>query len=109
MVNLFSNPFVITVIFIVVSTVVAAFIRRVRRDKCLKDFTGDMVTLEEVDGDLICGKLAVENTGLEFVYSVKQGDDVGFDKTNTNTVICRFCFVTMTTLVTKARRPEKKN
>ena len=82
LVNLFSNPFVITVIFIVVSTVVAAFIRRVRRDKCLKDFTGDMVTLEEVDGDLICGKLAVENTGLEFVYSVKQGDDVGFDKTS---------------------------
>jgi len=82
LVNLISNPFVITVIFIVISTVVAAFIRRIKRDKCLKDFAGDMVTLEEVDGDLIRGKLAVANTGLEFIYPAKQTNEHGLDETS---------------------------
>ena len=82
LIKLFSNPFVITVVFIAVSTVVAAFIRRIKRDKCLKDFARDMVTLEEVDGDLVRGKLAVENTGLEFIYPAKQTNEHGSDETS---------------------------
>jgi hypothetical protein len=77
LIEFISNPFVITVLFIVVSTVVAAFIRRVTRDKCLKDFAGDMVTLHEVDGDLIRGELIVANTGLEFIYPAKQTNEHG--------------------------------
>ncbi len=75
LVEFISNPFVITVVFIIVSTVVAAFIRRVTRDKCLKDLAGDMVTLREVDGDLIRGELIVANTGLEFIYPAKQTNE----------------------------------
>jgi len=37
----------ITIIFIVLATGVGAFIRRRSRDKCLKDFGRNMVTLEE--------------------------------------------------------------
>ena len=38
----------ITIIFIVLSTIVAAFVRRRSRDKCLKDFSGTrVVNLEE--------------------------------------------------------------
>jgi hypothetical protein len=76
-INLISHPFVITVLFIVVSTVVAAFIRRITRDKCLKDFARDMVTLQEIDGDLIRGELTVANTGLEFIYPAKQTNEHG--------------------------------
>ncbi len=45
-----QDPFAITVLFIVLATVVAAFIQRVHQDKCLKDFTDDVVTLEETTG-----------------------------------------------------------
>ncbi len=82
LINLISNPFVITVLFIVISTVVAAFIRRVKRDKCLKDFAGDMVTLGEIDGDLIKGELIVVNTGLEFIYPAKQTNEHGAIETS---------------------------
>ena len=58
----------ITIAFILLSALVAAFIRRTNRDKCLKAFSRDMITIEEIDGDVFYGKLNVENTGLELIY-----------------------------------------
>jgi len=72
----------ITIIFIVLATGVGAFIRRRSRDKCLKDFGRNMVTLEETSGKTIWGKLNVENTGLEFVYPEKHKDEEGHDETS---------------------------
>ncbi len=72
----------ITIIFIVLATGVGAFIRRRSRDKCLKDFGRNMVTLEETSGKTIWGKLNVENTGLEFVYPTKHKDQEGHDETS---------------------------
>jgi len=66
------DTFAITIVFIILSTVVAAFIRRKSRDKCLKDFSNDLVTLEDTTGKLIWGKLRVENTGLELIYPTSQ-------------------------------------
>ena len=60
--------FPITIGFIVLATVVGAFIRRRNRDKCLKDFDDFTVTAELLDGKLVSGRLRVENTGLEFIY-----------------------------------------
>ena len=76
------DTFGITIFFIVLVTVVAAFIRRIKRDKCLKDFRHNMVTLEQVSGKTAWGKLNVENTGLELVYPEKQRDDGGHDETS---------------------------
>jgi len=76
------DTFAITIIFIVLATVVAAFVRRRSRDKCLKDFGQNMVTLEETGGKIIWGKLRVENTGLEFVYPDKHTDKQGHDETS---------------------------
>jgi len=70
----------ITIIFIVLATVVGAFIRRRSRDKCLKDFSQNRVTLEETSGKRIWGKLNVENTGLEFIYPDKHKDEDGHDE-----------------------------
>jgi len=70
----------ITIIFIVLATVVAAFIRRRSRDKCLKDYSRNMVTLEETSGKTIWGKLRVENTGLEFVYPTRHEDKEGHNE-----------------------------
>lgn len=65
----------ITIIFIVLATAVGAFIRKRSRDKCLKDFQRNMITLENTDGKLIWGNLRVENTGLEFQYPQKHQDE----------------------------------
>ncbi|UCG57013.1 MAG: hypothetical protein JSU70_19380, partial [Phycisphaerales bacterium] len=70
----------ITIIFIVLATGVAAFVRRRSRDKCLRDFQKNIVTLEERSGKIIAGKLRVENTGLEFVYPEKRKDENGHAK-----------------------------
>ncbi len=72
----------ITIIFIVLATVVAAFVRRRSRDKCLKDFSETIVTLEETAGGTIWGRLNVENTGLEFIYPEKHEDKEGHDETS---------------------------
>ena len=72
----------ITIIFIVLATGVGAFIKRRSRDKCLKYFRRNMVTLEEASGKTIWGKLNVENSGLEFVYPEKHKDEDGHDETS---------------------------
>jgi hypothetical protein len=71
----------VTILFIIFAAGVGAFIRKRRRDKCLKDFEQNMVTLEDTSGKTIWGKLRVENTGLEFVYPEKQEDEQGHDET----------------------------
>jgi small nuclear ribonucleoprotein (snRNP)-like protein len=72
----------ITIIFIVLATAVGAFIRRTSTDKCLKDFSQNMVTLQQTSGKVIWGILRVENTGLEFVYPAKHKDEQGHDETS---------------------------
>ena len=79
------NATALTIIFIVLSALVAIFVRRVTRDRCLKDFAGYTVTLERVDGETVAGKLDVENTGLEFVFSDRgknEGPNEGPTKTS---------------------------
>ncbi len=72
----------ITILFIIFAAGVAAFVRKRSRDKCLRDFEQNMVTLEDTTGKTIWGMLRVENTGLEFVYSEKYKDEDGHDETS---------------------------
>ncbi|MBN1127166.1 MAG: hypothetical protein JXA82_19340 [Sedimentisphaerales bacterium] len=68
------DPFTITIIFILLSAFVAAFIRGRRKDKCLKSFQGDHITLQRIDGHCVWGKLTVENTGIELCHQNKHMD-----------------------------------
>jgi hypothetical protein len=68
------NTFAITIVFIVLSTAVAAFVRRRSKDKCLSDFARHLVMLEDMSGRLTSGKLIVDHTGLEFIYTSKTRD-----------------------------------
>lgn len=68
------DTFAITIIFIILSTVVAALIKGRSKDKCLIDFLHYMVTIEQTTGKITEGKLRVENTGLELIYSAKHKD-----------------------------------
>ena len=76
------DTFAITIVFIILATVVAAFVRRRSRDKCLRDFLFDLLTLEETTGKIIRGKLRVENTGLEFTYPTSHNEKNGHDETS---------------------------
>ena len=73
----FFNPVVITILFIVLSTFVGAFIKGRKKDKCLKAFRGFIVTLEDVSGKHIWGRLTVEATGLELIYTQPHDDADG--------------------------------
>jgi len=70
----------ITIVFIILAAGVGAFIRKRSRDKCLRDFEENMVTLEDTTGKIIWGKLRVENTGLEFIYPEKRKDNDGHEE-----------------------------
>ncbi|MBU1853498.1 MAG: hypothetical protein KJ957_05595 [Candidatus Omnitrophica bacterium] len=58
----------ITIIFIVLSTLIGAFIKGRLRDKCLLDFVDDLINIELKDGKVIWGVLRLEATGLELKY-----------------------------------------
>ena len=64
-----DNALLITILFIIVTTIVSAITSSRRRDRCLTSFRGFMVTLLEKDGKRVWGNLAVEASGLELVYS----------------------------------------
>lgn len=66
-----QNTVLITIIAIVASSLLIAYIRRVTKDRCLKAFQNDYVTLLLSDQREISGKLVVESTGLEVVYDLK--------------------------------------
>lgn len=72
----------ITILFIIFAAGVGVFVRKRSRDKCLRDFEKNMVTLEDVSGKTVWGNLRVENTGLEFIYSEKYKDKDGHDETS---------------------------
>lgn len=58
----------ITIIFIVLSALVAVVLRKIKKDKCLKDFRDDMVTLELLNGQQYKGELKLKSSGLKFDY-----------------------------------------
>jgi hypothetical protein len=61
----------LTIIFIIAAAFIGAFVRGRRKDKCLKSFGGDIVKLVLADGREFAGRLRVETTGFELVYSEK--------------------------------------
>jgi hypothetical protein len=77
-----QNATAITILFIIFAAGVGAFVRKRSRDKCLRDFEQNMVTLEQKSGKIIWGNLRVENTGLEFMYPEKHTDPEGHDETS---------------------------
>lgn len=58
----------ITIIFIVFSALLAVVLRKIKKDKCLKDFRDDMVTIELLNGQHYRGKLNLKSSGLQFNY-----------------------------------------
>ena len=64
---IFDSGFLVTVAVIVISTILIAFINHMKRDKCIKSFKSDIVTIYFNNGEHIKGRLDVENTGCELI------------------------------------------
>lgn len=69
--------FLISLLLIVLVTMLGAFFRRRSRDKCLKDFSDNQITLEQIGGKTIWGKLRIEHSGLELTYAGVKTDTKG--------------------------------
>jgi hypothetical protein len=76
------DTFAITVVFIILVTVIGTFIKGRSRDKCLMDFSQELVTLEEKSGKSICGLLRIEHTGLELTYPPGDNGKAGLNETS---------------------------
>ena len=70
-----DNALLLTIIFIIVSTIIGTFLNTRRRDRCLTSFCGFMVTLLEKNDKRVWGYLAVETSGLELLYSEDYKDE----------------------------------
>jgi len=62
------DPATITISFIILSALIAVVVRKIKKDKCLKDFRDDMVTLELLNGQQYRGELKLKSSGLKFNY-----------------------------------------
>ena len=69
------DTFTITIIFIVLCTIIGAFVKGRSKDNCLADFQNSPVTFEMKDGKTIWGWLNVEHTGVELVYEADYLDE----------------------------------
>src|SRR6056297_2317461 len=65
----------ITIIFIFFSALLAIVIRKIKKDKCLKDFRDDIVILELLNGQHYRGELKMKSSGLKFNYPELIKDD----------------------------------
>lgn len=72
-----QDSFGLTILTIFIVAMVAAFIRRTIRDKCLKSMDTFPMLLETTSGKLIWGIFRVENTGLELTYDIPHQDTQG--------------------------------
>ncbi len=68
MFGLVDWSFIITLGVIVLTTLVGAYLRSRRRDRCLADFHGYHITVERKDNRIIWGDMHLQPTGFEMVY-----------------------------------------
>lgn len=63
------NSLTITIIIIILSTLLAGYLRRNTKDKCIKDFNHDTITVITSDDKRITGRLLVDSTGIELIFN----------------------------------------
>lgn len=79
----------LTIIFILLSASIAVLLRRVKRDKCLKSYENNFVIIEKIDGELLKGKITLENTGIEIILDSDSDLDSGLDS---ETILTRLLY-----------------
>ena len=70
----------VTILFIIFSSLFAVILRKIKKDKCLKDFRNDIVTIELLNGQSYKGELKIKSSGLKLNYPelIKDNDNLKF-------------------------------
>ncbi len=76
------DAFTLTIIFILLAALLAAFLRRISTDKCLKDFRNFPVKVELIDKQKAWGNFNLKNTGFELIFSEKHSGSSGLIKSS---------------------------
>ncbi len=77
-----SDSLTVTIFVVLAAAIIGAFLKGRTRDKCLKSYEDDLVTLISSEGKVIYGRLHVESTGLEFAYQTDHHDNDGHVETS---------------------------
>ena len=72
-----DSLFFLTILFIFGTAIITAVFTKWAKDKCLKFFNGDNVTIEREDGRVVWGKLAVLSSGVEVEFGTPGVDRIG--------------------------------
>jgi hypothetical protein len=66
---LLNNALTVSILVILISSVVGFYVRSRSLDRCMRDFDGFTVTVEDKSGKAIWGTLRAYNSGIELLYS----------------------------------------
>lgn len=77
-----DQVFLLTLLFIFLTALIGAFIKRRSRDLCLKDFTGFHVTVAMKNAARIWGRLLAFPNGIELLYATPHRDRKGHEETS---------------------------
>ena len=73
--TLLDNVLALTIVLIILTSIINAFIRHRSRDKCLKDFSGFFVTLLLKNGKAIRGKMKLFSSSMELDYQQPESQE----------------------------------
>jgi hypothetical protein len=79
-VGFFTNPLALSIFVILVTSLIGFYVNSRVRDRCLRDFDGYAVTVEQGPGTVVWGRLRTYSAGLEVLYSAAHHDDQGHDE-----------------------------
>ncbi len=72
---LLDNVLALTIVLIILTSIINAFIRHRSRDKCLKDFSGFFITLLLKNGKTIRGKMKLFSSSMEIEYRQPESEE----------------------------------
>lgn len=72
---LLDNVLALTIVLIIFTSIINAFIRHRSRDKCLKDFSSFFVTLLLKNGKTIRGKMKLFSSSMELEYQQPESEE----------------------------------
>jgi len=80
--DILNNALYVSILVIVLSSLVAFYVRTRTRDRCLRDFDGYFVIMEDRALKVAWGTLRVFSTGIELLYPSAHHDDQGHIETS---------------------------
>jgi hypothetical protein len=71
-----GNPLAVSIFVILITSLVGFYVNSRVRDRCLRDFDGYQVVIEDKAGKVMWGTLRTYSSGLELVYASARRDEV---------------------------------